>query len=100
MLCSLNYDDLSFGVFGLVEAGVSRIGDVDSCVNLVVHDTTNEGDGPLGCIVAHDGDSGPILTVKLVTSLRESHRFMIVLVPSPALLDIIALDPDCRSVTT
>ena len=47
MLSSLNNDDFSFTMLSLVEAGVGLVSNVDSSVHVVVHHTTNEGNGPL-----------------------------------------------------
>ena len=56
----------------LVQAGVRRVGLVDARAQIVIQDASDEGDGPLGRIDAHDSDGGSLTNLKLLACLRES----------------------------
>lgn len=47
LLSIFDANDLCLRVSGLIEARISLVGDVDASVDLVVHDASHEGDGPL-----------------------------------------------------
>mmetsp|Transcript_11570 Transcript_11570/g.14587 ORF Transcript_11570/g.14587 Transcript_11570/m.14587 type:complete len:256 (+) Transcript_11570:1380-2147(+) len=93
VLCGLADDHFGFGVISLVKAGVGLVGDVDARVHLVVHYAAQEGNGPLRGVEAHDCDGGTGSCVELVASFCEAHGVVPVLVPGPAQLGIVALDP-------
>ena len=84
----------------LVEASICLVRDVNACVALVVHDSTHKGNGPFGGIETHDGHGRPCLAVQLVACLRKAQSILVVLVPSPAKLHTIALDPHRRSISS
>ena len=93
VLGSLNDDDLGVGVCGLVQASLSCVCDVNASVHLVIHDSTKEGNGPLWRVKAHDSNCRLVRAIDLMTSLGKAHHVLIVLVPGPAELFIVALYP-------
>ena len=78
MLRGLYDDDLSFGMSGLVEASFSCICDINTCVDVVVHDAAYVRDGPFGSVEAHDTTGRTLSYSKVVTCLRKSHCFVVV----------------------
>ena len=100
VLSRLNYDDLSFGMCGLIKTSFSLVSNVDASVQVLVHDGSHEGNGPLGRVEAHDGDGTANRRVQVVARLSEGHSILPVLAPGPAQFLIIALDPHGWPVTT
>ena len=100
VLSRLDNDDFGLCVLGLIQACFSLISDIDASVDLVVHDATHEGHGPLRGVETHDSDSRAGRAAKLVTRFRKLERILPVLVPGPANLNIVALDPQCGAVTS
>ena len=78
MLGRLDDNDLGFGVSGLVEASFSCICDINTCVDVVVHDAADVRDGPFGSVEAHDTTGRTLSNTKMVTCLRKSHCFVVV----------------------
>ena len=78
MLCGFDYDDFGFRVSGLVEASLSRICDINTCVDIIVHDATDVGDGPFWCVEAHDTTGRTFRDTKMVASLTKSHCVFVV----------------------
>ena len=78
MLGSLDDDDLGFGMSCLVEASFSCICDINTCVDVVVHDAADVRDGPFGSVEAHDTTGRTLSYSKVVTCLRKSHCFVVV----------------------
>ena len=100
MLGTLAYDDFCLSMVSLVEASVCLVRDVDTRVDLIVHDAANESDGPLGRVEAHDGDGGASRAAQLVASLGKAERIVPVLVPGPAKFGIVALNPKSGSIAS
>ena len=78
MLRRLDDNDLSFGVSGLVKASFSCICDINTCVDIVVHDAADVRDGPFRCVEAHDTTGRTLRHSKMVTSFRKSHCIFVV----------------------
>ena len=93
VLSRLNYDDLSFGMCGLIKTSFSLVSNVDASVQILVHDGSHEGNGPLRRVEAHDSDCGTILHLQLMAGLGESKRILVVLVPGPAEFGVVAFNP-------
>ena len=100
VLSSLDYNHLCISVCRLVQNCLCRVCDVNARIDLVVHESTKESDGPLGCVEAHDSHSRLVSAVELMAGLCKAHSILVVLVPRPAQLLIIAFDPHGRSVAT
>lgn len=69
------------------------IRDVNTCIKLIIHDTTDEGNDPLRRVRAHYSDGRSGIAAKLMTSLSEAKCILPVLVPRPAYLLIVTLNP-------
>ena len=78
MLRGFDDDDFGFGVSGLVKASLSRVCDINTCVDIIVHDATDVGDGPFRCVEAHDTTGRTLGHTKMVTCLRKSHCIFVV----------------------
>ena len=78
MLSSFDDNDLGFGVSSLVQASFSRVCDIDSCVDIIVQDAADVGDGPFWCVEAHNTTGRTVRHIKMVTCFRKSHCFLVV----------------------
>ena len=78
MLRGFDHDDFGFGVSGLVEASFGCICDINTCVDIIVHDAADVGDGPFRCVEAHDTTGRTLSHSKMVASLRKSHCIFVV----------------------
>ena len=94
-----HHNDLGLWVLSLVKNSVGLVGNIDSRVHLVIHNATNEGDGPFWSIVAHNGDCWACSCIDLVAGLSEAHGIVPVLSPGPAQFAFIAFDPHAWSIT-
>ena len=73
VLSRLDNDDFGLCMLGLIQACFSLVSDIDASVDLVVHDATHEGDGPLGRIEAHDAHGRLISAAELMARFGEFH---------------------------
>ena len=62
----------------LVQASIRLIGDVNTCIDIVIHNTAHEGYEPFGSIKAHYGNGRTLRHVQLVACLGKSERILVV----------------------
>jgi hypothetical protein len=93
LLDSINDDNLSLGVLGLVLAGIGPIRGINTTDTIVVHDGTVVSDGPFWGIKSHDIYNFAFVNPNFVESLREGEGLIPVVLPGPHVLFLISHDP-------